>query len=542
MPSDLKTGSGHRRSVVHARNGMVAAAHPLAVNIGLDILKAGGSAVDAAIAVNAALGFLEPMMCGVGGDLFALVWDAKAKKLHGINASGPAPSSLTIDKVKPEPDGTIPLRSPYAWTVPGCVDGWFRLHERFGRLPMAELLAPAIRAARQGEPVPRVIADAWAEQVSLRDKPGFEETYLPSGRAPREGEVFRNEALASTYARIARDGRDAFYKGPIAQAIEAFSAQHGGFLTVKDLAAFHSEWVEPIATTYRGVTIHELPPSGQGLAALQILNILENFDLRSLGRDSAELWHLMVEAKKLAFADRARYYADPALAEVPVQHLLSKEYAEQRAAMIDSNRAALRIEPGKSPIAKGDTTYLCVADSEGNMVSLIQSVFWEFGSGYAVEGFALQNRGALFNLDSKHANALQPGKRPFHTIIPAFASRDGQPWLAFGVMGGSMQPQGHAQVLINLIDFDMDLQQAGDAPRFRHSESSQPTGTTMTKGGVLLLEASVPASIREALAGKGHRIQIGGSFGGYQVIARNLETGVYAAATESRKDGCAMGY
>ena len=535
--------SGTQRSVVHAPKGMVAAAHPLAATIGVDVLQKGGTAVDAAIAVNAALGFLEPAMCGVGGDLFAMVWDGQGKKLHGLNASGPGPSDLTIEMVPEERDGTIPLRSPYTWTIPGCVDGWFCLHERFGRLPMVELLAPAIAAARQGEPVPRVIASHWADQVDeLRDKPGFAATYLPNGQAPREGEVFRNEALATTYQGIAEGGRDVFYSGRIAREIQSFSTENDGYLTLEDLSAFRAEWVAPISTTYRGVTVFELPPNSQGLAVLQMLNILETFDLRSLGRDSAELWHLMVEAKKLAFEDRARYYADPSFTAVPVEGLLSKDYARQRAGLIDRDRAALSQEAGQPWPEKGDTTLLIVGDAEGNMVSLIQSLFSEFGSGYALQGFALQNRGAMFSLNPDHPNALKPGKRPFHTIIPAFAMRDGEPWLAFGVMGGAMQPQGHAQVLINLLDFDFDLQQAGDAARFRHSESSEPTGWVMTDGGVLLLEPAVPESIRQALAAKGHRIQFGGSFGGYQAIARDPITGCYSGASELRKDGCAMGY
>lgn len=533
----------HRRSVVHAKHGMVAAAHPTAVTIGLDVLKAGGSAVDAAIAMNAALGVVEPMSCGIGGDLFALIWDAKSETLYGINASGPAPSGLSIDKIRPEPDGTIPLRDPVAWTIPGCVDGWYRMHERFGRLSMSKLLEPSIGAARDGAPVSRVIAGYWQKSLALKDKPGFAEVYLPGGRPPREGALFRNPALAETYQRIAADGRDAFYRGQIADAIQAFSKKHGGYLTTEDLSAFRSEWIEPISTTYRGVRVYELPPNGQGLAALQMLNILETFDLKKVGRSSPQFWHLLVEAKKLAFADRARYFADPAYTDVPIERLNSKAYARSRAALIDPGKAAPSVAHGEAAIEHGDTTYLCAADRDGNMVSLIQSNFYGFGSGYVVGGFALQNRGALFNLDPKHPNALRPGKRPFHTIIPAFASRDGRPWLAFGVMGGSMQPQGHVQVLINLIDFQMDLQQAGDAARFRHLGSSQPTGTAMTVGGTLHLEPSVPEAIRAALRSMGHRVEIGKeSFGGYQAIARDLTTGVYSGATESRKDGCALGY
>jgi len=534
------------RSVVHARHGMVAASHPLAVQIGVEVLKQGGSAVDAGIAVNAVLGFLEPVANGVGGDLFAIVWDQKSGKLYGLNASGRSPLSLTADKVPANPDGTIPLYSPYAWSVPGCVDGWYELHERFGRLPMPQLLEPAIRAATEGEPVPQVIAAAWARSARIfADKPGFASTFLPDGKPPREGEVFRNPALARTLRALAEGGRDAFYRGEIAEAIVAFSEEHGGFFSDEDLERHRSEWVEPISTDYRGVTLYELPPNGQGLAALQMLNILENFDLAAMGRDSVDLWHTMVEAKKLAYEDRARFYADPAFAEIPIDGLLSKEYAKKRAALIDPQRAARTVEAGNPALSQGDTTYLTVADAEGNMISLIQSNYTGFGSGYVVEGwgFGLQDRGGLFNLDPESANYLEPGKRPFHTIIPAFAMRDGKPWLSFGVMGGAMQPQGHVQVLVNMIDFGMNLQEAGDAARFYHGGSSQPTGTLMKSGGQLSLEAGVSAEIRRGLTRRGHRlVDTVGVYGGYQAIARDPVSGVYSGASESRKDGCAAGY
>jgi len=534
------------RSVVFARHGMVAAAHPLAVQIGVDILKQGGSAVDAAIAVNAALGFLEPVSCGIGGDLFALVWDAESGRLHGLNASGRSPRALTADKVSAEPDGTIPLYSPYSWTVPGTVDGWFELHEKFGRLPMSAVLALPIRAAREGEPVPEVIAAAWARGGRLfKHKPGFAATFLPGGKAPGTGEVFRNPALARAYEALAAEGRDAFYRGAIARDIVAFSESNGGFFSLEDLAEHRSEWVEPISTEYRGVRVYELPPNGQGIAALQMLNILEGFDLAAMGRDSPAFWHTLVEAKKLAFEDRARFVADPTFAELPVAELLSKEYAQARAALIDPERAAARVEAGQPRLGKGDTTYLTVADEAGNMVSLIQSNYTGFGSGYVVEGwgFGLQDRGGLFNLRPGLPNSLEPGKRPFHTIIPAFATRDGEPWLAFGLMGGDMQPQGHVQVIVNLLDFGMNLQEAGDAPRFRHSGSSAPTGTPRTGSGSLHLESGLPVELRRELAKLGHRIVDSvGSFGGYQAIARDPQTGVWAGATESRKDGCALGY
>jgi gamma-glutamyltranspeptidase/glutathione hydrolase len=534
------------RSTVHARHGMVAAAHPLAVQIGVDLLQRGGSAVDAAIGVNAALGFLEPVSCGIGGDLFAIVWDAESRKLYGLNASGRAPLDLTAEKVPPDPDGTIPLYSPYAWSVPGAVDGWFELHGRFGRMTMAEVLAPAIRAAREGEPVPQVIAAAWQRGARVfGDKPGFATTFLPGGKAPAVGEVFRNPALARAYEAIAKGGRDAYYRGPIAEAVVAFSKKQGGFFSMEDFEKHSSEWVEPLSTTYRGVTLYELPPNGQGLAALQMLNILEGFDLAAMGRDSVDFWHTLVEAKKLAYEDRARFYADPAFSDIPIDGLLSKGYARERAALIDTQRAGERYEAGQPRLARGDTTYLAVADERGNMVSLIQSNYTGFGSGHVVAewGFGIQNRGGLFNLNLESLNYLEPGKRPFHTIIPAFAMRDGKPWLAFGVMGGDMQPQGHVQILVNLIDFGMNLQEAGDAPRFHHGGSSEPTGTLMTTGGALHLEAGVPEGVRRELFRRGHRLaQTIGSYGGYQAVARDLETGVYSGASESRKDGCAMGY
>jgi gamma-glutamyltranspeptidase/glutathione hydrolase len=430
--------------------------------------------------------------------------------------------------------------------VPGTVDGWFELHDRFGKLPMARILAPAIRAAEEGEPVPQVIAAAWKRSERIfSEMPGFATTFLQEGKAPAEGEIFRNPDLAKSYRLIAEQGRDAFYRGAIAEAIVSFSDEHGGFFTLEDLARHDSEWVEPISTTYRGITLYELPPNGQGLAALQMLNILENFDLAELGRDSALFWHLMAEAKKLAFEDRAKYYADPAFSDIPVEGLLSKEYGRERAALIDLGRAARRVEAGEPRLGHGDTTYLTVADGQGNMVSLIQSNYTGFGSGYVVEGwgFGLQNRGGLFNLDPDSANYLEPGKRPFHTIIPAFAMKDGKPWLSFGVMGGDMQPQGHVQIMVNLVDFGMNLQEAGDAPRYYHGGSSEPTGTTMSGGGVLHLESGVSQKIRRELVRMGHRLaETIGRYGGYQAVALDPKTGVYSGATESRKDGCALGY
>ena len=535
------------RSPSLARHGMVAAAHPLAVQVGLDVLKRGGSAVDAAIAVNAALALLEPVSCGLGGDLFALVWDPASGALAGYNGSGRAPAALRPELVTPAEDGTIPLRSPASWTVPGCVDGWFALHGRFGRLPMASLLAPTIAYAREGTPVPQVIAGAWQRGATIfAGFPGFAEVFLPGGRAPRQGEVFANPRLAATLETIAKGGRDAFYRGPIAAAIVAFSRSQGGFFSAEDFVAHRGEWVTPISTGYRDVTVWELPPNTQGLAALEMLNVLERYDLKGLGRGHPDFWHLLVEAKKLAFADRARFYADPAFAAAPVAALAGKEYAASQAGRLDMARAAKTVEPGNPHLDGGDTTYLAVADERGMMVSLIQSNYSGFGSGHVVAelGFGLQNRGALFALTTGHPNRLAPGKRPFHTIIPAFVTRAGQPLLAFGVMGGDMQPQGHVQVLVNLLDLGMNLQEAGDAPRFYHTGSAEPTGTGMSDGGILYLESGIPFEVRRELIRRGHAVAetAPAAFGGYQAVWRDPATGVYAGASESRKDGCAMGY
>ena len=535
------------RSVVHAKHGMVAAAHPLAVEIGLAVLKDGGSAVDAAIAVNAALALMEPTSCGLGGDIFAMVWDPETETLHGLNGSGRAPAALTPDKVPAEKDGTIPVYSPYAWTVPGCVDGWFEMHRKFGRLPMARLLQPAITAAREGAPVPRVIAGGWARGAAkFAEMPGFAEVFMPGGKTPAEGELFANPALAGTLQRIAEGGRDAFYGGKTADAIVAFSDKVGGFFSLADFADHASEWVEPVSTTYRGWTMWELPPNGQGIAALQILNLLEGYDLAAMGRDNPDFWHLLIEAKKIAYEDRAKYYADMEFNEIPVAELISKEYGAKRAELIDMRSAARRIEPGNPHLSHGDTTFLVAADQWGQMVSLIQSNYTGFGSGYVVAelGFGIQDRGALFTLEEGHPNVLAPGKRPFHTIIPAFMGAGGVPDMAFGVMGGDMQPQGHIQIMINMVDFGMDLQEAGDAARFRHTDSSEPTGTLMTDSGVVQLESGVSAEIKRELMRRGHRIEeiTPVVFGGYQAIRLNPETGVYAGATESRKDGMAAGY
>ncbi|MBK7368970.1 MAG: gamma-glutamyltransferase [Candidatus Eisenbacteria bacterium] len=536
------------RSPVYGQHGMVCAAQPLAVQAGLEVLKAGGSAVDAAIAVNACLGLMEPTANGMGGDLFAIVWDPRTNQMYGLNACGRSPLALQASMIKPEADGTIPLYSPFSWSVPGCVDGWAELHAKFGKLPLSRDLEPAIGYAENGFPLSPVIASDWERSIPrFKDKPGFAEVFMPGGRAPREGEIFRNPALAKTLRAVAKGGRDAYYKGAIAQELVKYSQANGGFFSLEDFAKHRSEWVSPVSTNYRGYDVWELPPPGQGIAALQLLNILEGFDLKGMGRNSADFWHVMTEAKKLAFADRARYYADPEFVKVPVAELIGKPYGAERAKLLDMQHAAMRDLPGEpAALNRRETTYLCAADKDGMMVSLIQSNYTGFGSGYVVPalGFGIQDRGNLFDLTPGRPNSYAPGKRPFHTIIPAFLSRDGKPLMAFGLMGGDMQPQGHAQVVVNLVDFGMNLQEAGDAIRFHHTGSTEPTGTVMTDGGVLHIEDGLPESVLAELRRRGHKIEPEsvGAYGGYQAIWRDPVTGVYTGATEKRKDGCAIGY
>jgi gamma-glutamyltranspeptidase/glutathione hydrolase len=534
------------RSEVIATHGMAATSHPLATQIALDILKSGGSATDAAIAADAALGLMEPTGSGIGGDLFAVVWDAKTKRLYGLNASGRSPMSLTLDYFEEQGYDKIPAYGPLPVTVPGCVDGWFELHERFGKLEMARVLEPAIRYAREGFPVTELVAYYWGLSAPRLEKwAGYKETFMPGGRAPRKGEIFRNPRLADTYRHIAEEGRDAFYKGDIARAIDEFMEENGGFLSYEDLASHRSEWVEPVSTNYRGYDVWELPPNGQGIAALQMLNILEAYDFSKIGFGSPEHIHLFVEAKKLAFEDRARYYADMEFNDVPVAGLISKEYAAKRRQLIDPNRAAQRYDAGNPALESGETIYLTVADEDGNMVSLIQSNYRGMGCGLSPGGlgFILQDRGELFDLTEGRFNTYAPGKRPFHTIIPAFITKDGEPLISFGVMGGSMQPQGHVQIVMNLIDFGMNLQEAGDAPRIRHGGSSQPTGERMLDGGFVYLEDGFPMETRRALALMGHRLGTSvGSYGGYQAIMLDRNKGVYFGASESRKDGQAAGF
>ncbi|MFQ5671171.1 MAG: gamma-glutamyltransferase [Acidobacteriota bacterium] len=534
------------RSEVIAPHGMAATSQPLATQVAVEILKMGGTAVDAAIAANAALGLMEPTGSGIGGDLFALVWDAKTHRLYGLNGSGRSPRGLTLATFKELGLTRIPPRGPLPVSVPGAVDGWFELHKRFGRLPMAEILAPAIRYAREGFPVSELITHYWQISVPLLQPwAGFRETFMPGGRAPRKGEIFRNPKLARTYERLAREGRDVFYRGELAHIMDAFMKREGGYLRYADLAAHHSEWVEPVSTRYRGYDIWELPPNGQGIAALEILNILEGYDIRGMGFGSADYIHTFIEAKKLAFEDRARFYADPDFETIPVRALISKAYAAKRRRRIDPLRAARVVPPGDPAPDEGDTIYLTVADREGTMVSLIQSNYRGMGSGLSPDGlgFIFQDRGELFDLREGRANTYAPGKRPFHTIIPAFITKDGQPFMSFGVMGGATQPQAHAQIVVNLLDFDMNLQEAGDAPRMLHQGSSQPTGERMTDGGRVVLETGIPyESIRELIR-RGHRVGYDvGPYGGYQAIRVDLENGVYYGASESRKDGQAAGY
>ena len=530
------------RSEVIGQNGMVATSHPLATQIGLDILKQGGTAVDAAIAANIALGLMEPTGNGIGGDLFAIVWDAKTKKLHGLNASGPAPKNISIDYFKQQGLTKIPSYGPLPVTVPGAVDGWVKLHERFGKLKFASLFEPTIEYAIKGFPITETIAYYLdRSQKRFENYPNFNEVWVKNGKMPQKGEIFKNPQLASTLKTIAENGREGFYEGPIAQTMVEFIQSQGGFLSYDDLAGFHSEWTPPVSSNYRGYDVWELPPNGQGIAALQILNILENYDLKTMGLYSSEYIHLFTEAKKIVFADRAKYYADPHFADIPVKELISKSYAKERAKLIDLNNVSATDEPGI--LKSGDTIYLTVADKYGNMVSLIQSNYRGMGSGMMPPGlgFMLQDRGELFSLDKNHRNALLGGKRPFHTIIPAFVTKEGKPFMSFGVMGGATQPQAHAQIIINMVDFGLNLQEAGDAPRIVHSGSSQPTDETMKDGGTLSLETGFGKIIEDELTAKGHTIKYEkGIFGGYQAIM--FKDGVYYGASETRKDGQAAGY
>jgi gamma-glutamyltranspeptidase/glutathione hydrolase len=536
-PSAAAQDRWQGRSMVISRQGIVASEHPLASQVGAMILARGGHAVDAAIAVNAVMGLVAPMSNGIGGDLFALVYEARTGRLHGLNASGWAPSGLTIDVLRRHGHTAMPPRGVHTVTVPGAVDGWAKLHARFGRLKWADLFDAAIRYAEQGVPITELVAAVWAaHEPMLRQDEAAARTYLPEGRAPRVGDVFRNPDLAWSYRQIALHGPEAFYQGEIARRVLETLRRHGGTMTAADLAEFSSEWVEPISTTYRGWTVYELPPNGQGIAALIMLNLMEQFPLGEFGLHSARALHVMIEAKKLAYADLIRYVADPRFARVPVSGLLSKAYARERARRIDLTRAQCEVEPG-TPVDAGDeTVYMSVVDREGNMVSLIQSNYDSFGSGLVVEGagFALQNRGALFSLDPTHPNALAPRKRPLHTIIPAFMER-GSVRIAFGIMGGWNQAQAHAQFVSNIADHGMNIQEALEAARF----------TKRTFGGCdVQIESRVPERVREQLRALGHQLQVRGAYssqmGGGQAVARDFATGVNFGASDPRKDGAAV--
>ncbi|MEY2488528.1 MAG: gamma-glutamyltranspeptidase / glutathione hydrolase [Verrucomicrobiota bacterium] len=544
------------RSEVIARHGMVCTSVPLATQVGLDILKRGGSAVDAAIAVNATLGLMEPVSNGIGGDLFAIVYSAKENKLYGLNGSGRSPFGLSYDQMKAELGKlhreTIPPRGMLPISVPGTVDAWSELHKKFGKLKLSDDLAPAAKYAEEGFPVMELIAFYWHFGPELyKDMPGaFLETYTldGKGRTPAKGDIFKNPGLAHSLRLIGEKGRDAYYKGEIADKIDAFMQANGGYLRKTDFEKHTSTWVDPVSVSYRGYDVFELPPNGQGIATLQILNLLEGFDLRAMGFNSPQALHTLVEAKKIAWSDRAKFYADPAFSKIPLAGLLSKPYATERRKLIDPEHAARKIAPGNPVLKDGDTIYMCAADDEGNMVSLIQSNYRGMGSGIVVPGlgFMFQDRGELFSMEPGHANVYAPGKRPFHTIIPGFVMKDQKPWLAFGVMGGGMQPQGHVQVLTNLIDFGMGVQEAGDASRWQHEGDSEPTGEKLTEtGGYVNVESGVPYETVRELKKKGHdvRFDVGG-YGGYQAIKVEMHDGqrVYVGASESRKDGQAAGY
>ena len=541
------------RAPVIAQHGMAATMQPLASQIAIDILKKGGTAVDAAIAANAALGLMEPVSSGVGGDLFAIVWDPKTKHLHGYNGSGRSPKGLTLAGMKRKlgERSTVPAFGSLSVTVPGAVDGWYALHDKFGRLPMADLLAPAISYARDGFPVSQFIAALWdanmqglAFSADVEEFENAQKTYLINGEAPAQGQIFKNPDLARTYQMLAQGGRDAFYKGQIAKTMDAYFRRIGGDLRYEDFVAHKGEWTDPISVNYRGYDVYEMPPNGQGGAALEMLKILEGYDLKTMGPGSADALHLMIEAKRLAYEDLAKYYGDPDFVKVPIATLISAEYAKQRRTQIHMDRANPNIGPGEAMLIKGDTTYLTIADKDGMMVSLIQSNYADLGSGLVPDGlgFMFHDRGALFSLDDRSPNVYAPGKRPFNTIIPAFVMKDGEPYLSFGLMGGDMQPQGHVQVLVNMIDFGMNVQEAGDFMRFRHIGGSEVTGQFARGVGQVQMESGITPPVHADLTKRGHQlIRGGGGFGGYQAILKD-KNGVYWGATEMRKDGVAIGY
>ncbi len=539
------SGNFSSRSEAIGQYGMVATSQPLATQVGIEILKRGGTAMDAAIAANAVLGLVEPTGNGIGGDIFAIVWDEKTQKLYGLNGSGHSPKAMTLDYLLEKGYTKIPGSGALSVSVPGCVDGWYTLHKRFGKIPINELFQPVIDYATNGYPVTEVIASAWKGYArSLQKFDGYRKTYMPNGATPKKGQIFRNPDLANSFKLLQKYGRDAFYKGPIADSIEKTVKREGGFLSKADLAVHHADWVEPVSTNYRGYDVWELAPNTQGISVLQMLNILERYNIKEMGFGSAEYMHLFIEAKKLTYEDRALYYADPEFTKIPLKGLISKEYAAERAKLIDPNRASSDLVAGE-PARFGNTIYMTVADRYGNMVSLIQSNFAGMGSGIVPDGcgFSLQNRGCSFNLTKGKPNTYEPGKRPFHTLIPGFVTRNGKPLMSFGVMGADMQPLGQVQVLVNLIDFGMNLQEAGDAARINHTGSGSPTGDVMKGKGVVSLEPGFSVNAIGGLLKRGHVIVHDyGGYGGYQAIMKDSVNGVYYGATEFRKDGTAAGY
>jgi len=547
------------RTAAYGLNGAAGTAHPLATQAGIEMLKRGGSAVDAAIAINACLGLLEPTSSGIGGDVYAMIWDPAQRKVVGLAGSGASPRGLSLETARSRAkDGVLPSHGAVTVSVPGAVDGWWTMHQRYGKLPWASLFEPAIAHAEAGAPVPDIIAYYIRRSMAMfaRAGNGIEETAnalrtwgMADGKGPAAGQVLRNPDLARTYRAIAAGGRDAFYEGEIAERIDAYFRRIGGWLRKADLAAHHSEWIEPSRTDYRGATVHALGANTQGIATLQMLNMLEHFDLEGAGFQSPLSIHLQAEAKRLAYEDRARFYADPHFADVPVEWLVSKEYAAQRAALIKPDRILTPVHPGQAP-SRGDTTYFSCADSTGLMVSMIQSNFRGMGSGLVADGlgFMFQDRGQLFSLRDGHPNIYAPGKRPFQTIIPGFATRGDDPWMSFGVMGGDMQPQGQTQIIVNRVDYGLEIQAAGDAPRWHHEGSSESMGEDapgLGPNGLLRLESGVPLATRRRLAEIGWTIgESDGGFGRYECVEHRMDgdTRVYAAASEMRADGCALAY
>jgi gamma-glutamyltranspeptidase/glutathione hydrolase len=502
--------------------------------------------VDAAIACNAAMGLMEPMSNGLGGDLYAIVWEAKTQKLYGLNASGRAPLKATREFFASKGLKAIPESGPLSWNVPGCVDGWFTLHGKFGSVPMAKILQPSIDYAEKGYPVPEVIGRYYqASRRYARDE-DFAKIYMPNGKLPATGTLFKNPALGRAFRLLAEKGRDGYYNGPIAESLIALSDRKGGLFQKADFEKTRASWVEPVSTNYRGYDVWEIPPPGQGIATLQMLNTLEKYDLKKMGPNSADYWHLLIESKKLAFADRAKYYTDPDFEKVPVKELISKEYAASRNKLISMDKAMTDVAAGDAKIGKADTIFLTVVDNDRNCVSLIQSNYMGFGSGLFCSdfGFSIQNRGTLFSLDPNHANKLEPGKRPFHTIIPALVTKNNKPVFCFGVMGGDMQPQGHVEVLVNIIDFGMNVQAAGESPRIEHVGSATPTGKPGdANGGTCQVEVGIPDEVVAELTRRGHKInRVKTNSGGYQGIWIDWENDILQGASESRKDGAAVGY